>query len=323
MRQLIWLVCFFSSLTMLSPPDAAAQGRRILIIHPLVDSVIDRSEAAAYKLFQSVANFHSARIYQNSDSTFSADISRVSTDGTSSDSSYTIPSGLIRSYALRIDQFQEHSQRTKGKKEFSPLVRYADGTPLQPPFVDPLDTRSPAEPPDPDMIPLAPDTSGFLRPVMKMIGIGVGLGLSVGDLPVIDEKMNPVSIPLSTFLKVCIKEDPSIDLYTGWGVAVWGGGDGSIVSFSVMVTYHPFITSAVRPVVGIGGGRTYFDRNAGVIITASESYPMLWAGLNLIPEKLDIYFTYSITSGEQSVFEGTRYTIKPTYYGLNLLFSVY
>ena len=325
----------------LLPVDATSQNRRLVIVSPRVGGVIDALEATTYKLFPTIKNFHSASIYQAPDSSLSVMAQLKSAEAVLRDSTFAISFELVNEYAERIDHWGELLQGSYRMGTSQPQILCDDGTPLNPPPVASMKSvifsgnqptvalprRFPA-----DALPLAPDTSGLVRPRFATIRFDVALGLMLSDFSELKQltgSATNISVPLSFYVQVPIAEDPSIVIISGWGFALGGAGGGSEASFSTFLLYRPGSSSSLKPIVGLGFGYTSYEYGTdgflgpGMIsIHASESYPLLIFGLNIVPNTLDILLTCPLTKGLNTTFESNSYTIRPAGFGLSLLHSL-
>ncbi len=310
----------------LLPFDASSQNQPLVVVSPRVGGVIDWQEVTTYRLFPTIKNFHSASFYQAPDSTLSAVVQLKSTEGIFSDSVFAISFGLLNAYAERIDHWEELLQGTYQMGTSLTHILYDDGTPLKLPSTVSMETLSSPRHGSTDAIPLALNISELLRPRFETIRLDVAIGFVLSNFSEIEQLTggpNNVYIPATLYVQVPIMEDPSIMLIGGWGFAVGGGGGGSIYSFSSFLLYRPGSFSFLKPIVGFGAGYTNYNYSSpGIIINASESYPALLLGLNIVPHTFAILLTYPLTRGLNTTFESKSYTIKPAGFGLSLLLSL-
>jgi len=326
MKVSIFFCSLFFIIATLFPVEVSAQNRRFVVISPRVGVVIDSMEATKYTLFRTVKSFYSASVYQAPDSTFWVVAQLKSAEGTLRDSIFAISFEVLSAYSERIDHWEELLQEIYQMGTSRPHILYEDGTPLNPPPVASTKTVvSPHHVPT-DALPLPTNTSGFLRPIFETIRFDVAIGLMLSDLSELEQLTGSaakISVPLSFYVQVPIIEDPSFIFIGGWGFALGGVGGGSVSSFSTFILYRPSSFSSLKPIIGLGAGHTsYAYSTTGLIINASESYPLLIFGLNIAHNTLDILLTYPLTKGVNTTFESKSYTVKPASFGLSLLLSL-
>ena len=188
-----------------------------------------------------------------------------------------------------------------------------------------------------DALPLAPNKSGLSRPIFETIRFDVSFGYmqcDFSDLKQLIRTGGDFTLPLMFYIQIPLIEEPSIFFIGGWGFALGGSGGGDVFTSSSFLIYRPGGFFNPRPFVGLGFGHTSYDFGSdgffdfdidlgghGYIIKASESYPIFIIGLNIVPNILDIMFTYPLVKGTNTTFESKSYTIKLAGPGLNLLVS--
>lgn len=326
----------------LLPLNLAAQNRRVVVVSPRVGAVIDSVEAANYRLFQAITSFHASSFYQASDSTLWAEVQLKSAHGILRDSTYGVSFVFLKMCAERIDHWEE---LIDGKYQIGTSqshILYEDGTPLVPPTGAPQKTGSSQRNVSPDtlhlaptffhrhvssdMLPLAPNRSRLERPTYATIGLGVGLGVMISDLSVLEQlkgSASNISMPVSLYLEVPLEEDPSIMFIGGWSYALGRASKESIISFSAGLICRPGTLFSLKPFVGLGAGVTSYESETNEFsINASISYPLLICGFNIAPGTLDLMVTYPLMKEINTTFESKSYSIKPAGLGFSLLLSL-
>jgi hypothetical protein len=86
--------------------------------------------------------------------------------------------------------------------------------------------------------------------------------------------------------------------------------------------WRPFVFAAVNPVIGIGAGHTEYHYSKSIIVDASESYAVLFLGVNIVRNRLDIMLTLPLPDELQTTFESKLYSIRPTGPGVSILVSM-
>ena len=313
------------SIGTLLPVDASSQNRRLIVVSPRVGVAIDWQEAATYRLFPSIKNFHSASFYQAPDSAFWVVAQLRSTEGILHDSVFVTSYETLNAYAEQIDHWEELLQGTYRMGTSQPHIIYDDGTPINSPPAAFINSVAPRRYGHPDDLPLAPDTSGLVRPRFPTIRFDVSMGLMLSDFSELEQLTGSVTnlcMPWSFYVQIPIMEDPSILLLGGMGFAVGGGGGGSIATYSSFLLYQAGSSSSLRPIIGLGAGYISYSYDGSVVINASESYPEILLGLNIAPNTLDILLICPLTKGLNTTFESNSYTIRPAGLGLSLLLSL-
>jgi hypothetical protein len=325
MKASICFCALFFIIATLFPVEVSAQNQRFVLVSPRVGVVIDSLEATTYRLFRTIKNFHSASFYKAPDSTFWVVVRLKSAEWILRDSTFTISFEGLKAYAEKIDHWEELLQGTYQMGTSQPYILYDDGTPLNlPPAASTKTIVSPRQVPT-DVLPLTPNTSELVRPIFETIHFDVAIGLMLSDLSELEQltrSATNISVPLSFYVQVPLKEDASISFIGGWGFALGGGGGGNIYMFSSFLLYRPNTFSSLKPIVGLGAGTTIYGHHGDVDINAAQSYPILLFGLNIAANTLDILLTYPLTKGLSTTFESKSYTIKPAGFGLSLLLSL-
>jgi hypothetical protein len=309
--------CAIFIIASLVPVEVSAQGRRYVVVSSRVGVVIDSQEATTYKLFGAIKDFHSASVYQAPDSTLWVVAQLRSAEGILRDSTFAFPFVLLQAYAEQIDHWDEILQGTYQMGASQPHILCDDGTPLNPPPVASTETAVST-----DALPLVPNTSRLSRPIFETVHFEIAIGLSVGDfsqLQTLIGNVSNVSCAVSFFVHVPVLEAPSISFLGGLGFAP----GRSLYSWSTFVLYRPGTLSFFDVIFGLGAGQTRYEYSGEqAIIKASQLYPVLLLGLNIVANTLDIVFTYPLTKGLSTTFESKSYTVKPAGFGLSLLLSL-
>jgi hypothetical protein len=182
-------------------------------------------------------------------------------------------------------------------------------------------------------LPLAKETSGLTRPFFQTIHLDLSIGFSFCDFselqPLIG-KNRSITFPLSFLIDIPIPDiykDSRFSLISGFDFALGGGGGGLLFTYSTFLLYRPEAFSRLRPIVGVGVARIWYDNtwgdNAGnVNIEAEETYPILLIGLNLTPNTLDALLTIPLVKELQTTYETKSYTIQPAGIRFSLLLSL-
>lgn len=269
--------CFFLlTVAHLLPVIAISQERQLLILSPRVGPVIDSAKASTFSLFRSIDNFHSASFYQEHDSSFSVVVSLSSPDGFFYDSSFVVSNQIVRLTAERIDHWEELLENKYKLGSSEPRILYDDKTQLVPPTDSVTTKRRLLHQASVGELPLAPNTSGLARPSFQTMHLDVSVGMGAINLPAIESLTNSPSniiVPVKIALDVPVMEDPGISIVVGWGAALGGAGGGDLESFSALALYRP-ATGAfpLKPIIGFGGERRWYDFSGNVIINATQTY---------------------------------------------------
>jgi len=175
-----------------------------------------------------------------------------------------------------------------------------------------------------DYLPLAPDTSGFSRPVFPTIHLGISLGIIFCDFsslkPLQVNKSN-VTYPIAVNVHIPIWEEPAISLISGYGLS-FDGNRGGVFSMSTCILYQTRMVSTLDVIFGTGIGQTKFNYDGSIILHSTQNYPVVMCGVNLARNYLYLMFTYPITKPLQTTFEGKLYKLTLTGPGLSLVFSL-
>ena len=305
----------------LLPLDASSQNRCLVVVSPRVGGVIDKTEATTYGLFPTIKNFHSASFYQAPDSALWVVAKLKSAEGIFLDSTFTISFEVVNEYAERIDHWEELLQGTYRMGTSQPQILCNDGTPLNPPPDASTKIVVSRRHVFADTLPLAPDTTGLVRPRFPTIRLDVAWGIMLSDLSELEQltgRGSNITVPLSFYVQVPLMEDPSVRFIGGWSFDV----TGRVISLSSVLLYRPSGFVSLKPIVGMGVGYTSYSYDGSVIINASESYPLLVLGMNITANTLDILLTYPLAKELNAAFESKSYTIKPAGLGLSLLLSL-
>jgi hypothetical protein len=182
-------------------------------------------------------------------------------------------------------------------------------------------------------LPLAQNISGLTRPFFQTIHLDLSVGFAFCDFselqPLIG-KNRSITFPLSFLIDIPIPDiykDSRFSLISGFDFALGGAGGGLLITYSTFLLYRPEAFSRLRPIVGVGVARTWYDNtwgdNAGnVNIDAEETYPILFIGLNLTPNTLDALLTIPLVTELQTTYETKSYTIRPAGIRFSLLLSL-
>ena len=191
-------------------------------------------------------------------------------------------------------------------------------------------------------LPLANPTPGLARPLFNTIHLDISLGVALCDfseLKALNGQNSSIAVPLSFLLEIPFEfvdhpAGPDMPLYfiSGFDFAVGGGGGGSLYTFSAYLLYRSDSFSKVKPTIGIGVARTWYSSysdtseiDQSIDIRASETYPILLIGLNLVgltshANPIDVLLTIPIVTKLQTTFESKSYSIQPA--GMRLSFVV-
>lgn len=182
-------------------------------------------------------------------------------------------------------------------------------------------------------LPLAKNTSGLTRPFFRTIHLDLSVGFAFCDFsdlqPLIGKNWS-ITFPLSFLVDI-----PFPDLYkaghfsliSGFDFALGGAGGGGLFTFSAFLLYRPETFSILRPIIGVGAARTWYnctgenDTNS-VDINAEDTYPILFIGVNLSPNTIDALLTIPLVKELQTTYETKPYTIRPAGIRFSLLVSL-
>ena len=182
-------------------------------------------------------------------------------------------------------------------------------------------------------LPLAKNTSGLTRPFFQTIHLDLSVGFAFCDFselqPLIG-KNRSITFPLSFLIDIPFPDlynDSHFSLISGFDFALGGGGGGLLFTYSTFLLYRPETFSRLRPIVGVGVAQTWYTNTwwgfAGdVNIDAEETYPILFIGLNLTPNTLDVLLTIPLVKELQTTYETKPYTIQPAGIRFSLLLSL-
>ena len=182
-------------------------------------------------------------------------------------------------------------------------------------------------------LPLATTTSGLTRPFFQTIHLDFSIGFAFCDFselqPLIGKNRN-ITFPLSFFIDIPFPnryKDSRFSFMSGFDIALGGGGGGTLFTYSTFLLYRPETFSKLRPIVGVGVAQTWYTNTwwgiAGdVYIDAEETYPILFLGLNLTPNTLDVLLTIPLVKELQTTYETKSYTIQPAGIRFSLLVSL-
>jgi hypothetical protein len=182
-------------------------------------------------------------------------------------------------------------------------------------------------------LPLAKNTSGLTRPFFQTIHLDLSVGFAFCDFselqPLIG-KNRSITFPLSFLIDIPFPDlynDSHFSLISGFDFALGGGGGGLLFTYSTFLLYRPETFSRLRPIVGVGVARTWYnntwgDNTGNVSINAEETYPILFIGLNLTPNTLDVLLTIPLVKELQTTYETKPYTIQPAGIRFSLLLSL-
>lgn len=183
-------------------------------------------------------------------------------------------------------------------------------------------------------LPLAKETSGLTRPFFQTIHLDLSIGFSFCDFSELQPlvgKNSGITLPLSFLIDIPIPDlykDSHFSLISGFDFALGGGGGGGLFTFSAFLLYRPETFSILRPIVGVGAARTYYnstgkdDAGYNVEIKAEETYPILLIGVNLTPNTLNVLLTIPLVKEVQTTYETKPYTIRPAGIRFSLLVSL-
>jgi hypothetical protein len=112
-----------------------------------------------------------------------------------------------------------------------------------------------------------------------------------------------------------------LSLSAGWSSAI-NTLPASYYTFSAMLLFRTDRSLTMPSLIfGLGFGSAAFNYSShssqyalatdstDIIISASQSYPMVSAGVNVIPHQLDILLTYPFAPALRTMFESVSYTI--------------
>jgi hypothetical protein len=236
------------------------------------------------------------------------------------DSSIAVSYETLIQYAEWIDHREELRQGAYTLGSSQPPLLYEDGNPLNPPPVAPKKTEVPSRQVFTSDLPLAPNTSGFSRPIFHTIHLDVAIGISFNDFSELKQlgvDASSSSGTLSFYAHFPLWEDPSISICGGWSF-----GLGGVNSFSVLALCRTGLFSSFDPFFGIGAGQTRYNYSGLIIVSVSRSYAMLIFGLNVAHNVLDVQFTLPLAKKVTTMFESKSYTIVPAGPALSLLVSL-
>jgi hypothetical protein len=187
--------------------------------------------------------------------------------------------------------------------------------------------------PDSLDLPLANKTLGLTRPFFQTIHFDLSIGFAFCDFSELQSligKNSGITLPLSFLVDIPFPDlykDGPFSLISGFDFALGGGGGGGLFTFSTFLLYRPETFSVLRPIVGVGAARTWYngtgeDDAGSVEIKAEETYPVLFIGLNLTPNTINALLTIPLVKKLQTTFETKPYTIQPAGIRFSLLVSL-
>jgi hypothetical protein len=121
-----------------------------------------------------------------------------------------------------------------------------------------------------------------------------------------------VSVPVTFAIRIPLSEDPVVEFFGGGGFAAGGVAGGSATMFSASILLRPAGYVTLGPIFGAGGGNTTYAYDGTVMVKASRSYPLICAGLSLVPHMLDLMLMVPLGKEMSVVFESKTYTIRPS-----------
>jgi len=249
-----------------------------------------------------------------------------SPDGNVRDSAYEISYQVLEQCAEWIDHQEELLQGTYALGSSQAEIYFANGSRLVPPSI--ASARVLVLPPQAfdDILPLAPNVSGFSRPMFRTTHVDLSIGLSAGNFSELKPLTGPlsnVSVPVSINIDVPISYNNSISFLSGWGFALGGTGGGSVTGFSAFLVYRTQSHSSFNPLIGIGAGESWYSYNGdSVNISATLISPTVLLGLELVPNAADILLAIPLKVSLNTTFESKVYAIEPAGIRLSLLFSL-
>ena len=326
MKSIPFVILLIMSGGTLFPTDAAGQERLYLVLSPKVGMEIDSLEAGAYKLFRSFRSFQYARVFQTIDKRFWIEARQGSENGIPRDSVFEITGKLVLQYAERIDHYDELARGTYFLGSSTPFVVYEDGTPLS---IQAKRTMSDSGLPlPPDQLPLAQNAALLPRPMFPTIHVDFGIGYMNNDC----SSLSPLgaggggfAVPVCLLLHVPFSEEFPLSFRGGVSFALGGSAGGSLTSICAVLLYQSNSWSSVRPVIGFGVARTAYDFSGpvgGVGINASQSYPILILGINVVHNIVDIQYTIPLYQELETSFESNQYKIRIVGPELDLVLSI-
>ena len=177
-----------------------------------------------------------------------------------------------------------------------------------------------------DTLPLAPNKNRSIRPVFETPHFDLSFGVMDGEFPF--KSLSPVSghklfVPLSVFVDFPLIENPDVSIMGGLGFALGGVAGGSYILYSALILYRPDIPCpVVQPFFGFGMGHSRYEHSNGIIVKASQSYPMLAIGVNIVPDRLDAMLLLPATGYLVTYFENDPYSACLAGPGLKLIWHL-
>ncbi len=130
MRNIICAIGLLILIGATYPVGLFSQDRRLVILSPHVGTVIDSLERETYRLFREFENYHSASIYQLSDSTIIVVVKQKYPDGIFKDSTFSTTYDRLIVTAERIDNWDELIKGNYVIGSTTPVIMCDDGEPL-------------------------------------------------------------------------------------------------------------------------------------------------------------------------------------------------
>jgi hypothetical protein len=296
------------------PSRAGAQDVRRIVLHPSLGPVVDSAAAVRYQLFNGYADFRSVVVDQMPDSTF-----RITVRRSVGDTAYPVTYSFLALSAERVGHWADLENGTYTMGSNPARLEYADGgfVPVPPEPVRPR--RLPN-----NRLPLSADSAGFARPLFFEFRFGFSTGLGAIDfsnLADINTAGNSLSIPLAFYLQLPLSTMPSITVAVGGGYTINPASQGSMWTTSAFVIYRMVSAGAFRPVLGAGGGYLAYASDQQFIVRIRQAYPLILAGVNVIPDMMDVVAVVPLAGGMNTTFKNKPYTIRPATASLNLLLT--